>query len=531
MNRRNFLRTAAPAASVPFLLSGMPLSAMAETRLWRALARSESEDDRVLVLIQLNGGNDGLNTLVPLDQYANLSRTRSVLMITENKLLNITDNNAFHPKMRGFQELFETEKLGIIQETGYPDPNFSHFRSTDIWTSASSSRDVVTSGWLGRYFYEDHPDFPTGYPNDDFPDPLALTIGSTVSQTCQGPIANMGMAVENPNSFYDLIGDSQVTDDVPDTPAGVELTYIRQVMRQTNRYLDSVSSAYESGQNLSTKYPRQSHNDLGEQLRIVARLIAGGIRTKVFVVGIGGFDTHANQVENNQPTDVGMHATLLESLSQSVSAFQDDLEKLGVADRVLGMTFSEFGRRVQANGSYGSDHGTSAPMFVFGTKVNPMIHGTNPQIPDQVSVEFNLPMQHDFRSVYASVLRDWFGMDEADVSEVMLGDFPYIPILKGGNITTGLDEVPARDAFLYLYQNYPNPFTDMTRIRFMNRRPAQVGVYLFDGNGRKIIDLKTAYLSAGEHEVTLNGGRLRAGTYYCRLVVGSQQMVRKVVKV
>lgn len=529
MKRRSFLRTTLPAASVPFMLGNFPVSAMTQTRLWRALGLSEADDDRVLVLIQLNGGNDGLNTFIPLDQYAQLTRTRSDLMIPENRLLKISDLNAFHPKMTGIKNLFEDEKVGIIQDAGYPNPNFSHFRSTDIWTSASDAETVEESGWMGRYLYQDHPEFPEGYPNEDFPDPLALTIGSTVSQTCQGPIANMGMAISDPEAFYDLVED-QDSQQVPDTPAGHELSYIRRIMRQTTRYLDSVSTAYQKGANASSLYPAQSRDNLGEQLKIVARLIAGGLRTKVYVVSIGGFDTHAEQVEPGQPTHEGMHANLLRSLSESVTAFQDDLARLELEDRVLGMTFSEFGRRVQGNGSYGSDHGTAAPLFVFGSKVNPVIHGHNPEIPDQVNVEFNLPMQHDFRSVYASVLKDWFGMDDALVSQVMMGNFPYIPILKGSDVTTSTEE-PRPTEVLHLYQNYPNPFSHTTRIRFLNRRPMQIAVQVFDHQGKKVADLANQYFGRGEHELNFRMPRLPRGAYICRLVGGRQQRSVKMVKV
>lgn len=527
MKRRSFLQNTLTATTVPFLLGSLPVSVMGKTRLWRALEQTDSEDDRVLVLIQLNGGNDGLNTFIPLDQYAQLSRTRSDLMLPENKVLKVGDRNAFHPKMAGIKQLFDQEKVGVIQDAGYPSPNFSHFRSTDIWTSASDAETVVESGWIGRYLHQDHPEYPENYPNDTFPDPLALTIGSTISQTCQGPVANMGMAVSDPEAFYDLVQDN--APEAPDTPAGHELTYIRQIMRQATRYLDSVSAAYAKGNNLSPNYPERSRDRLGEQLRIVARLISGGLRTKVYVVSLGGFDTHAEQVSPGQPREEGTHAELLQTLSDSVAAFQDDLERLGLEDRVLGMTFSEFGRRVQGNGSYGSDHGTAAPLLLFGSKVNPVIHGQNPEIPEQVDVAFNLPMQHDFRSVYASVLHDWFEMDRELVNEVMMKEFPLLPILKGSNVTTSTEEPLPTEAF-HLFQNYPNPFSHTTRIRFLSRRPAQVDVLVFDTSGRMVHRVAGAYFGAGEHELTLRLPRLPRGTYVCKLIAGTAQMSRKMVK-
>ena len=196
MKRRNFVKTASASLSLPIILGGSPISAFGRTNAVDALLDQAEYEDRVLVLVRLNGGNDGLNTFVPLDQYSNLFAVRESIILPENSLQNtrIGDKNAFHPIMTGFKELYDTEKLAIVQSVGYPNPNKSHFRSTDIWTAASAADVVETSGWMGRYLDKLNPGFPEGYPNVENPDPLAITIGNQLSQTCQGPSVNMGMS-------------------------------------------------------------------------------------------------------------------------------------------------------------------------------------------------------------------------------------------------------------------------------------------------------------------------------------------------
>ena len=227
MKRRDFLRTAIPAAVVPAVLNGLPLKAFASSPLAEAI--SATDNDHVLVMIQLNGGNDGLNTIIPLDQYANLTRARQNILPLANRilLLNGTTLTGMHPSMVGLQQLYNDGKLNLIQSVGYPNPDFSHFRATDIWLTGSDSDQVLTSGVMGRYLNYEYPNFPTGYPNAVMPDPLAIQIGSSVSLGLMGPAAYMGMSVTDPDDFYHII--NGVQDPAPNTPAGDELTYVRGI--------------------------------------------------------------------------------------------------------------------------------------------------------------------------------------------------------------------------------------------------------------------------------------------------------------
>jgi uncharacterized protein (DUF1501 family) len=525
MKRREFIKTSAPVALMPFFMNGFSIRAYADSPILQALAASATNTDRVLVLIQLNGGNDGLNTVVPLDQYSNLSNARANIMLDATKVLKLTGLNAtgFHPKMTGMRDLYNEGKMAIVQSVGYPQPNYSHFRSTDIWLTASDSDKVVESGWLGRYLNEEYPGFPDNYPNVDNPDPLAIQIGAMVSPALHGPEVSMGMAISSATDFYQLV--TGTYDPAPNTPAGHEISYIRLVAQQTDKYTIAIKNAASKATNKSTKYPAAKLNPLADQLKIVAQLVAGGLQTRIYVVNLNGFDTHAQQVGVTGGTDNGVHANLLSQLSVAIEAFQDDLKLLNAQDRVLGMTFSEFGRRIKSNDSLGTDHGAAAPLFLFGSQVKGGMIGTNPIIPSSVTVNDNLPMQYDFRSVYASVLRDWFGVPQAELEKVLLKDFQSLPVT-----TTGIREYSAILPQTDLLQNYPNPFSASTRIRFVSDgKPVYLSVY--DLEGREVKVLADGRFSEGEHEVLFEANGLRSGTYYYRLQKGNSQLMRSMVYV
>ncbi|WP_315820505.1 DUF1501 domain-containing protein [Paraflavitalea speifideaquila] len=412
-----------------------------------------TDTDKVLVLVQLNGGNDGLNMVIPIEFYANYYNARKNIAIPQNKVLSLngTTKTALHPGMPGMQILFNEGKLSIVQSVGIPAPSFSHFRATDIWMSASDPEEVLSSGWAGRYLGTQYPNYPNGYPNTQVPDPLAIQIGAIPSLALQGPVMNMAMNIFDPNSFYDFL--DGVQDPVPDTPWGKELKYIRLIAGQTEQFSNVIRAAAAKVTSQGT-YP--GNNYLAQQLKIVARLVKGGLKTRIYMVTTGGFDTHSDQV-NSLDTTIGTHNNLLAGLSSAIKSFVDDLEGLGVADRVIGLTFSEFGRRIKSNGSMGTDHGSAAPMFVFGKNVRPGIVGNNPFIPGGASVNDNIPFQYDFRSIYASILQQWFCVNATDLETIMLRNFQQIPLAVNAACgTTGLDDI-IRGSGEELITNYPNP--------------------------------------------------------------------------
>ena len=411
---------------LPALLPGVSLRALVSPFL-RTVVRDEAQD-RVLVLIQLSGGNDGLNTVIPLEYYDAYHSARANIAIPEDKVLRLDgfDGTGLNPAMPELQQLFNAGKLSIIQGVSYPQPNFSHFRATDIWLTGADAGVVLPTGWAGRYLDREYPHFPQDYPNVGMPDPLAIQVGSLVSPALQGPSLTMGMAISNPNSFYELIGDKAAP--VDDSRAGDQLAYIREMSVKTDQYAGVIKKAAMKVTKQSDSYPVAGKNPLADQLKIVARLIAGGLQTRIYLVSMGGFDTHARQTD---PTDTttGAHAKLLAKLSEAINAFQHDLGYLQVENRVTGMTFSEFGRRIQSNASGGTDHGAAAPVFVFGEGVRPGIIGENPTWPSKLTVNDNLALQYDFRAVYSTLLEKWFRTDEAVTSAVLFKDYPTLPLI------------------------------------------------------------------------------------------------------
>lgn len=515
MKRRDFVRNSLAGVLLPGLIHGLP---------FRAFGRvSDDNDEHILVIIQLNGGNDGLNTVIPADQYGKYVAARGNMAIPENKLLKILGNDTLglHPAMTGLQALFNEGKAALIQSVGYPNPNFSHFRATDIWNTASDAAEVIHSGWMGRYLAGEHPGYPNGYPNARFEDPLAIQIGSVVSNALQGPLQSMGIAITNPSNFYNLVSGS--TGSTPHTWAGKELDFLRKLAQSTNLYAASIQSAAAK---VSSQAAYPAGNALADQLKIVARLVAGGLKTKIYMVSLGGFDTHSNQVTTDITT--GTHATLLGKVSDAIRAFTEDLKFLGVSQKVLGFTYSEFGRRVKSNASLGTDHGTAAPLFVFGDQVVPQILGKTPELPASPVNTDNLPMQYDFRSVYASILHQWFCLDTPYLEQVMLKDFQQLAIVKSGACSTVTANEPPPNT---LFSVYPNPCEHYFTTEFPVAAPgARVLMQVFDSQGRLTDVPVQNHYASGRHKLTVNTGAYFPGVYYVRLQVNEQQEVKRLLK-
>ncbi|HTL08097.1 MAG TPA: DUF1501 domain-containing protein [Chitinophagaceae bacterium] len=430
MKRRKFLQTA-PAFSLPFLIKGFPVQAMTKSPLLQLLGQQSLLNGRVLVLIQLNGGNDGINTVIPVDQYAMLSVARPNILIPENKVLSLNNVNGMglHPGMTEMRNMYNNGQLHIVRDVSYPNPSFSHFRATDIWLTGADAQNnqYLTTGWLGRAIDEQYPGYPDTLPTTH---PLAVQLGSQASSMLQTSETNAAFTVIDPASFYDFV--DGVVPAMPDTPYGNELTFIRKLQHQTDQYATLVSGIYKKGVN---KANYATASSLGKQLGIIAKLISGGLQTPIYVVNHpNSFDTHNNQVDPNDSTHTtGSHNNSLSLLSKAIDLFQQDLMLLGLQDRVTGMTFTEFGRRVAQNGTSGTDHGTATPMFFFGAKVNPAVSGgtasfTTGTAPINNNTQLN--RQFDFRQVYYTVLKDWFQLSDADLQQVLFQQFTPMSIFN-----------------------------------------------------------------------------------------------------
>lgn len=519
MKRRDFIKTSS-AVATPLFLNGFPMRAEAGDPLLQLMALGSLQNGRKLVVIQLNGGNDGLNTVFPKDQYAKLLNARTNLLMPESAILPINGFTAtgLHPSLTGMNTLFSTGLVNILQGVSYPNPSFSHFRATDIWFTGSASNVELNSGWVGRHLNEEFPSFPEGYPNTTMPDPLAVQIGSQASIMTQGPSINMCMTVSNPSSFYNLV--DGVLDPAPPTPYGSELTYVRDIKRQSNAYNTAVKNAYNAATTLSGKYP--ASNNLADQLKIVARLIKGGLKTPVFIVNHqNSFDTHSNQVDSGDRTK-GAHANMLSALSKAVDAFMDDIKLMGKDDLVFGMTHTEFGRQVKSNASNGTDHGSGVPMFFFGKMVNPAVVGTNPVIADNPQGATNVvAMQFDFRRVYYTVLKKWFELTPAQLTNVMFQTYDEVDIFA--------PNVALPVTFLSFKGRWAD--TSWAELTWVVEEETNIDAYevmrSLDGAAyEKIVNLQ-ATNATGRHSYTFIDKNAEKNFYYYRIQIIEKDGLRK----
>lgn len=519
MKRRSFIKTSSILSS-PLMMGGVSVAPIVQNTFASLL---NPDSDRVLVLIQLNGGNDGLNCVIPLDQYGNLAGVRPQVIIPENAIINVTDNIGFHPSMAAMKEVYEAGNLSVIQSVGYPNQNRSHFRSTDIWHTGSDAETYLNTGWLGRYLDQGNANYPADFPNAECPDPFALTIGSSVSETCQGLAGNFSLALVDPDNLSQL--SSPINNDLTGGCYAGKLDFLAKTIEQTNAYGSVIQQANDLGSNVSTLY--NDRDSLAQKMKLVAKLIKGGLRTKIYVVSLGGFDTHADQVTDSDTTS-GVHAELLRELSEAIHAFQDDLKGLGIFERVGGMTYSEFGRRIRSNFSNGTDHGTAAPLILFGSCVKPTIHGDNPEISQDVGEQEGVPMQFDFRSVYGSVLADWFEVDETIIKEILIGDFQKIDLFTDcGSVSTTTEEIIFNEVEVNVF---PNPTTSSFNIDFESKGEF-FKISLFDTLGHEVRVLSNQKFNSGAHSLQFEIKDLPYGAYYIRLQTKNAQKTLRMVKI
>lgn len=382
------------------------LSTIAEADVLRISKGGKAASDTVLVVCQLSGGNDGLNTVVPYSDSL-YYKYRPSLAHQENVVLKLNESLGFHPSMKGMHTLYKEGKVAVITNVGYPKPNRSHFKSMDIWQSASPD-DKMKHGWIGRHIdvamknQSPNPIVALGLSTEK---PLAL-VGESASIPCFASLTDVQSMLGDASSEK-LLRDIQGMDAMSGSPT--------RVVQQANKSaLDAMSILSKQ---LSKFAPKETYGDdnFGKGFKQIAQLIGASPATRVVYFSAGGFDTHSRQIDT--------HAKLLENFSNAVTAFQREMEAAGKADKVVVLVFSEFGRRVTENASQGTDHGAAAPMFIIGKKVKGGIHGSKPDLTDLQ--DGDLKYKIDFREVYASTLDNWVGGD----SEIVLGQkFKPIPL-------------------------------------------------------------------------------------------------------
>lgn len=428
--RRQFLNStlimASAAATLPAFLNrsalALPLPGLGMSSI------PGVPEDRILVVIQLSGGNDGLNMVVPysMDAYY---KARPGIGIPAKDVLKLGDYGVgLHPQMAGIKELYDKGLAAVVQGVGYPNPNRSHFKSMDIWHTADTT--ATGDGWLGRYFDSECCGFGKGESGKAESGKPSVSNQPGIAIGRSAPLAMQGQRIK-PISFeseelFRWIGQ--------DVHKALNDPYQKLERREVPTDADDSNSSFlmrtaldaQVSSDLIRKAVRQKPlvqypgNELSRQLQMVAAMIRAGLPTRVYYVQHGGFDTHAQQGAGN-----GRHANLLSQLAQSVKAFYADLKAQENDGRVLAMSFSEFGRRVGQNASQGTDHGTAAPMFLFGPMVKAGVHGDHPSLTDLD--EGDLKYRIDFRTVYAGILDGWL---KADPKKVLEGDYKTLTVIK-----------------------------------------------------------------------------------------------------
>ncbi len=401
MNRRNFLQksalTTAGSLLIPNFLKAYELNRMG----------LPAGNQKIVVVVQLSGGNDGLNTVVPFrnDIYY---RERPTIAIRPEKVLKLTDDLGLNPALDPLRALYDDGQLTIINNVGYPNPDRSHFRSMDIWHTASDSNQYLNTGWVGRYLDAQCQGKPANRKGVPY---RALEVDDTLSLSMKGQDIN-GLAVLDPKKLFNqtrgelVKGLSAETPDQTGAGAHGNVAYLYKTLAET---VSSAEHVYDKAKGVKTTktYPA---SELGSRLKTVSELIQSGVETSVYYVSIGGFDTHINQP--------GQQERLLKQYADAVRAFMDDIKAAGRTQDVLLMTFSEFGRRVKQNGSNGTDHGTASNVFLFGGNgatpaTNSRVINAAPNLTDLD--EGDLKYSVDFRSIYATLLRDWLKTDDVAI--------------------------------------------------------------------------------------------------------------------
>ena len=432
MKRRDFFRLSAPLVSSPFFLNQTMASTFSSFGLFNALD-CDTIRDRFLVLIQLKGANDGLNTVIRPEYDSDYAAQRPAVYLPPSSLLQSTESAysaiRFHPSMQKIVDRCNDGAVNVVQSVGYPSMNRSHFAATDNWLTGSDGvNPMVQEGWMGKYL-EYIFDGYNGVPSPFMPDPLGIHLRAPSpslgyhTQTEHLKAINLSVK-DNQNNYYTWLSEFGTSSQFfENLNCDDRANYMKQLDISSATYGARVLDKFNNGTNSNVNYGSW---DLGTQLRTVARLVDGGSRTKIFLTEMTGFDTHVNQLP--------AHASLLQHLSESVDNFMQDLENLGLLDRCLIVTFSEFGRKFISNNGNGTDHGTLAPMFVFGKPENINAGISGPHIDVTTLDSQGAPVvtatnNIDYRNVFISVLKQWLGANSFATEEAFsVYDDPNDPV-------------------------------------------------------------------------------------------------------
>lgn len=544
MRRRNFIQITSTAS----VLSLFPSEVFA---LFKSAGMTTCPDviSKKIVLIQLSGANDGLNTIIPINQYDTYASLRPNIKLNNigapNGIINLdstlalTDQVGLHPSLTGFKSLYDSGFMRVIQGVGYPFQNKSHFKSTDLWLTGgdgTTANNSLTSGWIGRFLEHYYSNFLTS----NFP--LGIQLGnSDNSLGFYGEVEhNMSLNItgQSPSGFYSVVnglGGSPPTA-IPKSEYGDLIQFIINNDAATNTYAQTISNSFNTGSN-SIPYPNTT---LANQLKTVARFISGGLQTKVYLVKLGGFDTHNLQVAANDTTHLGAHAALLTQLSEAVNAFIIDLNNQNLGNDVVSVTFSEFGRKAGENASLGTDHGEIAPVFVFGNSITPGISGTNVNLSEAVAANgYQIKtVQHDYRRVFSTILQDWFGTSNQTldlsfynytdntgfsnnkIANLIKSQYVVTPsCYTNSTLSINVFEKPA-EAIVY-----PNPASELITINLHNKNEIY-SASLFSLDGKLIAKFNNPQIG---NQYSINVQNIPSGFYFLKIETDKGSLSKKII--
>ena len=538
MKRRNFIKLTATASAIG-LLPGQMSHAL---NIGKKYINCDISN-RKLVLIYLGGGNDGLNTIVPLNQYDLYSNLRPTIKVSDsgaNSFINLDsslDDNqqvGLHPSLTGFKNLYDSGYLRILQSVGYPSQNKSHFASTDVYSTGNDGNSWLNggdSGWIGRFIESYYYDLV----QQTFP--IGVEIGSKTSSLGFHGAEEHGLSLniegQDASGFYSVLSGlgGEAPSFIPNSHYGEELQYIIDNDQITTLYSEAISNAFNNGSN-STSY---DDSDLSNQLKTVARLISGGLESKVYLVKLNGFDTHFSQIQSANDIQ-GDHNELLTELNNAISSFMQDISGQGFQDDVVGLTFSEFGRKAKENGNLGTDHGEIAPMFVFGSAINGGVSGTNPDLTEATqNNNWQLEtFQFDYRETLGTLLQDYLGADDNAIDSTFFNhtsneSFTENKIQDLIKPEYSVEEncmsntLSDNNSELKIFKITPNPFVN--EIRILNSDyEYEFSYVILDLNGRIIM----SGVSIANSSINLDN--IINGIYFIRINFDNRVETHRIIK-
>lgn len=547
MERRKFIKLSAAASAIGIT----PFELQATLKSFMPFADCPDISNRKLILINLQGANDGLNTIIPINQYDIYSNLRpnikvpnkgSKSYITLDSSLPDNQQIGLNPALSGLKNIYDKGWLRILQSVGYPSQNKSHFKSTDIYLTGNDGNSNLNgdaSGWIGRFMELYYADLTV----ETFP--LAVEIGSTKTSLGLHPEEANGLALnlngQDPSGFYSIIdglGGVPPTE-IPNSDYGTELDYIIKTDKLSNTYASGISEAFNKGRN-AISYPNTS---ISNQLKTVARLISGDLQSKVYMVQMGSFDTHNVQVIRGTDEVLGTHYNLLTQLSEGIEAFLNDLNSQNIGEDIVGLTFSEFGRKAAENGNLGTDHGEIAPVFVFGEAIAGGVSGTNPDLNEATSQNnYQIQtVQHDYRQTFATLLQNYLGADNAIIDSTFFNhtvndsfsNLKLDDLLKQEFIVSdtcrnfqSVDEGPSTESTNRWFL-YPNPTRDIVNITGIDND--YIVSYKIYNTAGVLITSKTDYIVQGK--LSLNVAYLHNGLYLVEIISNKRKETHKLLKI